>query len=287
MAIVTYDLIKMHDGVSVYTARFEPKGPPDGVIQAVHGFSEHVYRYTEMAEFFVKANYAFVIHDIRGFGSMPGKTPSQRRAAQGLVVNYKLLLKDLETIRAKIDLWYPDVPVVLHGYSLGGNAAINHLFNYEQSRYEKLILESPWLRLYKQPSDFMMLSAKKKTLMNPKFVFETNLDTSKIARSDLAGGVLDDKSDDPYFHRRMSLKLFVRTVTAGEYAIKNAGRITLPTLLLIAGQDKIVCPKAMREFYENAGKNMILQEYPDAYHSLHTDLVKNEVMERMLCFVLS
>ena len=276
----------MHDGVSVFTARFEPEDPPDGVIQAIHGFSEHVYLYTEMAEFFVKANYAFVIHDIRGFGSMPGKTPAQRRAAQGLVVNYQLILKDLETIREKIDFWYPDTPVILYGYSLGGNVAINYLFNYKQSRYEKLILASPWLRLYEQPSDFAMLSAKRRALMQPMYVFETTFDTSKIARTNQDGEAYD-RSDDPYFHSRMSLKLFVRTVVAGEHAIKNASKITIPALLFVAGQDKIVCPDAIREFHHNAGDNIAIKEYPDAYHALLNDLVKDEVMEEMLRFVLS
>jgi len=286
MAKVTYESIKMHDGYSVYTARFEPEsGAPDGVIQAVHGFSEHVYRYTEMAEFFVSANYAFVIHDVRGFGSMPGKTPEQRKSAQGLVVDYNALLRDLETIRAKIDIWYPNVPVVLYGYSLGGNISINHLFRYKQSRYDKLILESPWLRLYESPPESAILALKSKAMMNPKLVFDTGLDTSKIARNK-DGGVADDRSDDPYYHTFISYKLFLRTLAAGEYAIKNASRITIPTLLLVGGLDKIVSPKAMREFYNNAGENVIMKEYPNAFHSLHTDIGKEEVKKRMRSFIL-
>jgi alpha-beta hydrolase superfamily lysophospholipase len=71
---------------------------------------------------------------------------------------------------------------------------------------------------------------------------------------------------------------------AGEYALKGAPDITVPTLLLCAGQDKIVSAKALHEFYEKAGENVILEEYPEGYHSLHTDIIKTEVLNRMLDF---
>nr|AGS51901.1 putative lysophospholipase [uncultured bacterium contig00002] len=92
---------------------------------------------------------------------------------------------------------------------------------------------------------------------------------------------------DKIFHDRISLRLYAEITAAGEYAIKNAARITIPTLLLCAGSDKIVSVNAMREFCINAKENVTMLEYPDAYHCLRSDTGGNEVEEAMLDFIRS
>jgi alpha-beta hydrolase superfamily lysophospholipase len=56
-------------------------------------------------------------------------------------------------------------------------------------------------------------------------------------------------------------------------------------LLLCAGEDKIVSPKAIREFSSNMNGNVTFIEYPDAYHQLHLDLISDEVLGTMLSFL--
>jgi len=281
MATVKYESIKMHDQASVYTARFEPESRPKGVVQAIHGFGEHIGRYEEMADFFTRNHYAFVIHDQRGFGSMPDKTKKEREASQGIVRDYKLLLDDVEMIRESIDSWYPDVPVILYGHSMGGNVAINCLLKQKQSDYKKLILESPWLRLYAPPSKATVACARLAAKISHKIAVVSKLDPNHITRGNQTA---DKPPKDEYYHNRMSLRLFTQVTSAGEYAIKHASDITIPTLMLCAGQDKIVSSKAIHAFCENANNNVILEEYPDAYHALHTDIVKIEVLNSMLAF---
>ena len=48
---------------------------------------------------------------------------------------------------------------------------------------------------------------------------------------------------------------------------------------------KIVCPNAMHEFYNRNPNAVTLQEYPDGYHCLHSDIVCDEAMENMLRFI--
>jgi lysophospholipase len=276
-----YELVEMHDGISVQVGRFEPEKMPKGVLQIIHGFGEHIDRYEEMKDFFIKNNYICIIHDQRGFGIMPGKTKKQWKASRGIVSDYKLLLDDALTIREKINAWYPDVPVILYGHSMGGNIAINSLLRKPQSGYKKLILETPWLRLYNPPSPFKVTCARLGAKISHKLAVINKLDSNSITRDGQRSVKL---KNDEYYHNRISLRLFTQVTDAGEYALKGAPDITVPTLLLCAGQDKIVSAKAIHEFYENAGENVILEEYPEGYHSLHTDIIKTEVLERMLCF---
>jgi len=279
MKNIRYELIKMNDGAYVHTARFEPTSEPIGVIQAVHGFSEHIELYREMASFFVENNYIFVIHDLRGFGKMPNKSKEERKSAQGIVTDYNLLLDDVSEIRWKINDWYPNLPVILYGYSLGGNIATNYLLKRNPNKHEKFVLVSPWLRLHEPLTAFEMTKVRLWGMNFSGKTLPTRTDPNKISRSCQA-----TKFEDPYYHSRLSLRLKTQTTDAGEYAIRNAHKIAMPTLLLCAGQDKIVSVRAIHEFNEKSGDNVIFHEYPDAYHALHTDLVKDDFMARVLKF---
>ena len=276
-----YKSIKMRDKTSLQIAIFEPDTSESirGVVQVIHGFGEHIDRYTEMADFFTKNNYVCIIHDQRGHGMMPGKTEKQRKMKRGIVSDYKLLIDDVFMIREKTDIWYPGVPVILYGHSMGGNIAINTVLKYKQSKYKKLIAESPWLRLYEPPSKVLFNCARVISKISHKIAVTNELDAETISRR-----TMPQEQPDEYYHNRISIRLFAQMTVAGEYAIKNAYGISIPTLVLCAGQDKIVCPKAINEFCRNADKNVVQEEYPDGYHALHNDIIKGEVLSKILEF---
>jgi len=256
-------------------------GKPCGVIQLIHGFGEGIFHYREVADFFTQNGYACVIHDQRGFGEMPDLSLAQRKRARGVVPGYEHLLQDVETIREKIDEWYPDVPVILFGHSMGGNIAINLLLKCEGGQYEKTILEAPWLRLYKPLPTSLAILARLLGKISGKIRVSSKLDADDIASK--ADKTRNLKSDGVY-HDRVSLRLYTGVSDAGEYAIKHAANMQIPTLLLSAGQDKIVCSKAIREFVKNAEEHVELIEYPDGYHCLHADPTKTQVLNTMLEF---
>jgi alpha-beta hydrolase superfamily lysophospholipase len=81
--------------------------------------------------------------------------------------------------------------------------------------------------------------------------------------------------------------LLPEILDAGEYAIKNADRIKIPTLLLCAGADKIVSRDAIQEFNSKASESVTFVEYPNAYHCLHLDLVREEVLDQIIGFIRS
>jgi lysophospholipase len=276
-----YDMLPMHDNVFVHCGKFDPDMSPKGVIQAIHGFGVHIDRYLELADYFNENGYAFVIHDQRGFGMMPGTTKAQRQMAQGVVADYQLLMDDVSTIREQINLWYPGLPVILYGQSMGGNIAINYLLNRKKNDYTKLILESPWLRLYAPLSRVVTFCARVMGKISHRFAVVSRLEPDKITRCEPTGAGL---AKDEFYHNRISLKLFTQISDAGERAIKNAQGVRIPTLLMCAGHDRIVSTPAIHEFYDNADENVVLVDYPDGYHSLHTDIIKKQVFECMLEF---
>jgi len=274
-----YDSVKAHDGVKIRVARFEAI-KPRGVVQIIHGFGEGLIHYIDVATFLSQNGYTCVIHDQRGFGEMSDLLQRQRRKARGVVPGYDYFIEDIKTVRNQINHWYPDLPVILYGHSMGGNIAANYLIRYGGS--EKLILEAPWLRLCKPLPKFATVVAGFLGRLSEKIAIDAKVNIDHISRDP---EVNHSRRTDGIYHTRMSLRMYAQVVKAGEYAITNAAKISVPTLLLCPGEDKIVCPDAIREFGSRANRNVEMVEYPGAYHCLHADIIKAEVIEKVLHFI--
>ena len=279
----TDETITMHDGERLQAARFETESPSDakGVVQVIHGFGEHIEMYVGLAEFLTTNGYNMVMHNQRGFGKMPEKTESEARRARGIVADYSYFLKDAKTVLGEIKQWYPELPVILYGHSMGGNIAISILRNHP-NLYVKAILETPWLRLFNQPYRLVSFIAKKLGHISHKLAVTSNVNIGDITR-DME--MVKKISLDKIYHNRISLKLFTQITLVGRSILIEEASIHTPTLLLCGGQDKIVCPEAIRTFAKNANENVQFKDYPDGYHALRNDTIKAEVMNDILVFL--
>jgi len=279
------ELIKAPGGLSIKTAIFEPNNSPVGVVQIIHGFGEHVDRYYEIADFFASNGYVCVIYDQRGHGEMPEISACKRRQKMiGIVKNYDCLLDDVSFIRTEIVTRYPECPVFLYGHSMGGNIVLNYLLKRSENNYDKVILESPWIRLYKPRSVLEVKLAHIIGRLNSYAAINSKLNVHILSRNPAVSEAI---KADKYFHTRMSYRLFAQMTYAGEYALLHAKDLKIPILLLCGGKDKIACPKAMREFSEKSKDNVLLFEDLEGYHMLRLDEeeTKRSVLNRILEFL--
>lgn len=108
------------DGLEISVMAVVPeKQPYRGILQLVHGMSEHKERYLPFMEYMAKKGYVCVIHDHRGHGK-------SIRKKQDLGYMYgggaKALLKDLEVVNREVRNALPQLPLVLFGHSMGSLA---------------------------------------------------------------------------------------------------------------------------------------------------------------------
>ena len=106
------------DGVhTVAAAWWRPEGPPRGVVQLVHGISEHIGRYDSFARFLAEHGFAVVGHDHLGHGR-PARNPSEF----GWFADrdgWKHVVKDVRALRERVGAEYPGLPCFLLGHSMG------------------------------------------------------------------------------------------------------------------------------------------------------------------------
>ena len=119
------------DGVhQVYACWWLPEGctPPRGVVQLVHGISEHMGRYDPFARFLADRGWAVVGHDHLGHGRT-ASSPAEY-GWFGDRQGWRYVLRDVRALRLLAGREYPDLPYFLMGHSMGSFAVRGYLMVY-------------------------------------------------------------------------------------------------------------------------------------------------------------
>lgn len=250
----------------IYGASVQPDSVR-GVVVLVHGFGEHSGRYTEsVLPYLLGAGAAVVVYDNMGHGRSGGK--------RGHCPGYNALLDILGLVIEKAGALFPDTGVFLYGHSMGGNLVLNYVLRRD-NHIKGVIATSPYLRLAFQPPVWKMQLGRAMLHILPSVTFPSGLDPRGISR---IGTEVEKYVKDPLVHDRVSPVFSFPIMEAGEWAIANAGKLQVPSLLLHGTADPIIDHKGTQEFHGKASKSD-LKLFPGGYHELHHDLCRREALE--------
>ena len=108
------------DGLEISVMALMPdKKPYRAVVQLVHGMSEHKERYIPFMQYLAKLGYVVVIHDHRGHGKSVKHQDDLGFTYGG---GAQAMLQDIRTVNRKIHAYYPELPLILMGHSMGSLA---------------------------------------------------------------------------------------------------------------------------------------------------------------------
>jgi len=232
---------KSKDGLDLFGQLWQPEDP-QAVICMVHGIGEHGGRYQHVAEYFNRNNIAFLAFDHRGHGRSGGK--------KGHTPSYAMLMYDIYKMLDKKNELYADLPTFLYGHSLGGNIVSNFILAEQPTNIKGAILSSPYFKMGFEPPSSKVSLARFMNKIYGAFSDKTGLDATHISKDET---VVKTYVDDPLVHDRMTARMFVDTYDAGEWALNNAKKLTIPTLVMHASEDQLTSPGASRQFSDAAG----------------------------------
>ena len=108
------------DGLEISVMALIPdKKPYRAIVQLVHGMSEHKDRYIPFMQYLAKLGYVVVIHDHRGHGKSVKHQDDLGFTYGG---GAQAMLQDIRTVNRKIHAYYPELPLILMGHSMGSLA---------------------------------------------------------------------------------------------------------------------------------------------------------------------
>lgn len=114
------------DGLDIVSYRWNPAGPPRGVVQLTHGVGEHVLRYAELAAALTASGFAVYGQDHRGHGAT---ATSDDALGQIGPDGWGELVNDIDLLISHARAEHPGLPLVLVAHSLGSFAVQQYLLD--------------------------------------------------------------------------------------------------------------------------------------------------------------
>ena len=248
------------DNIAVQDWPLDASATLRGVVILVHGLGEHAGRYVRVAEQLNSWGFAVRGYDQCGHGESDG--------LRGSLPTDTRLLDDLadmvDSTRARMPT---GTPLIVLGHSMGGLVAARFV-SLALRPIDGLVLSSPAL----DPS----LNAVQKVLLAVLPKFFPNL---RVGNGLNAAFISHDPAvvaayrADSQVHDRISGRLGRFIATAGLEVLSAAPTWPVPTLLLYAGDDRLLNPDGSQRFAAAAPAEMVQAKcFESLFHELFNEL---------------
>jgi alpha-beta hydrolase superfamily lysophospholipase len=230
-----------------------------GAVVIVHGLGEHAWRHARLASQLNRWGFSVRGYDQYGHGESGG--------ARGALPAPLRLLEDLadviESTRQRIG---PAVPIIVLGHSMGGLVAAD-LVARRGAAIEGLVLSSPALGTRLNALQKVLLATLPR--FAPNLALGNGLDANFLSHD---GAVVAAYRADRLVHDRITPRLARFIADRGRQVLASAGDWNVPTLLLYAGDDRLVDPGASRAFAQMAPAGSVTARCFDSlYHEIFNE----------------
>lgn len=240
-----------------------------GVVIIVHGLGEHAGRYDHVARKLNAWGFAVRGYDQCGHGESggaPGSLPTDTR-----------LLDDLaDIVDSTRSRMVGGTPLILLGHSMGG-LVVGRFVSLAIRKVDALVMSSPALN----PG----LSGFQKFLLAVLPRFAPNLRVGNGVKPQFIShdpAVVKAYRSDRLVHDRISARLAKFIADAGPATVAAAPGWKVPTLLMFAGDDRLLNPQGSRDFAAAAPGDVVTSVcFDKLYHEIFNELDATEVFQTL------
>lgn len=232
-------------------------------VYLLHGTGEHAERYEHLAQRLVALGFHVAAHDHPGHGRAPGK--------RGVIDPPGSLVTQAAIQCQSFAQELGRSPIVF-GHSLGGVVATELVLQHAMP-VAGLILSAPAFVPYIRKRDRFQVRALQ--LFAPTFTVERPYDATRLTHDK---SVQEIAHNDALNHGYKSASLIAWLIDSGQQQLQHAHRLSVDTLVLIAGADPVVRSDKIQEFVQSAPADKIKAINYDGF--LHEIL--NETPDRSM-----
>ena len=249
--------LTLADGRQLCTHDWPLAGARAGVL-IVHGLGEHAGRYGPLAAWFNARGYAVRSYDQRGHGRSPGRRGALSRPLE--------LVDDLAEVYGDFAATLPEPPLLL-GHSMGGLVALRAVLD-KRVAPPALVLSSPALRAW-TPAWEQALAIRLARVL-PNLPLRSGLPFEALSHE---AAVVAAYRDDPLRSGWITPRLARFIFESGRHCVDVAATLSVPTLLLVAGADRLVDARGSYAFAAaaRASGHLTVHVYEDLFHELFNE----------------
>ncbi|KAJ7772027.1 lysophospholipase [Mycena maculata] len=254
------------------------------VLVFIHGFAEHVGRYTQVHPQFAARGINVFTFDQRGFGKTALDAENKSKTSSYGKTAGEHQMDDVKWAIEHASKEFPGLPIFLSGHSMGGGEAINFPIRRDASMLSGVIACSPLVQqTHPAPKLLRMAGGGVATLL-PYFPYPAPLDYNDLSHDAVYNEIA---RTDPLAKLQGTLRGISDMLNWGdELRGENYKKWpkSLPILFVHGTGDQITSHIHVKEFHDNIvanDKNLIV--YADGYHELmqepaHGEKVINDIV---------
>lgn len=248
--------------------------PPKAVLLLIHGLGGQSSRFEFLADFLLQSNISSYAIELKGFGetkSLAGHIDSFNNYIEEILVLYNIIHSE-----------NPASPIFLLGESMGALIAFLEAIQ-KPDFFSGLICISP---VFKSKLKFTFLDYIQiylSFLYNLEKQFRVPFDSQMCTRDTAYQKIMES---DPREHRLATSKMLANILIAQIQCRHFKGKLKMPVLFLLAGNDLIVDYKTSELFFNTLptpDKGIII--YPEMFHALTIDLGREQVFNNILSWI--
>ncbi|MGH9041122.1 MAG: lysophospholipase [Acidimicrobiia bacterium] len=259
-------------GPTLWSHRWEPDGAPVGVIGLIHGLGEHAGRYGDLVDRLTGTGYAVCAIDLRGHGRSGG--PRGHTLVDECLTDIDRLLDDAARR-------FPGCPRFLYGHSFGGLLVLTHLLR-RRPAVAGAVVTGPALHTDLRAQKLKVLATQVLGRFLPAVTLPSGLDAGLISRDP---DVVAAYRADPLVHDKVSLGFGCQALDAIDRTLAHAGELSVPTLVLHGGADRLTFPSGSRALAGAAGGECTLRIVDDLYHEVHHEPERAAVFDQIVAWL--
>ncbi len=260
---------RMADG-QVLRRRSWPLPDAKRAILIVHGLGEHSGRYSHVAAWFQACGFDVRSYDQRGHG--------QTQGPRGALRNGDDLLTDLTAVYTEYAAAHSSAPLLL-GHSMGGLVVARTVLD-GRIKPGAMLMTSPALRSWAGAGLRKLAHVLASVL--PNLPLKNGLKVDNLSHD---ASVVAAYQSDPLCFGHITPRLADFIFRGGAVCIADAAKLPVPTLLLVAGADKLVDPAGSTEFAAGASSTgqLTTRHFAALFHELMNEAepARTQVMKQM------
>jgi alpha-beta hydrolase superfamily lysophospholipase/SAM-dependent methyltransferase len=263
------------DGTGLFYRAWLPPKPAENALLLFHRGHEHSARWQETVEALQLEDVAVFAWDARGHGRSPGE--------RGSAGHLGVIIRDVEAFVRHVSRLHriPVENMAVLAHSVGAVVAAAWVHDYAPP-IRGLVLAVPAFRVKLYVPFAVPLLRLRQILLGPGYL-KSYVKASLVTHDAEQAAAY---RADPLIFREIAVNILLDLHDTSTRLLADAGAITVPTLVLVAGADWVVKTSAQATFFKRLGSPVKrLEPLPGFYHAIFHEKERRRAVTKTREFI--